>query len=63
MKEFLAVIAALVVILVAVFLVGIVVCPLALYFESFAVALVGGAVGLPFAFYAGYWVAKRTLAT
>jgi len=63
MKEFAAFIAALIVVIVAVFLIGIVVCPLAIYFESFAVALVGAAVGLPFAFYAGYWVAKRMLAT
>jgi hypothetical protein len=62
MREFAAIIAALVVVIVSVFLVGIVVCPLAIAFESFAIALVGAGVGLPFSFYIGYLVAKRMLA-
>ena len=62
MKEFMAVIVALVVVIATVFLVGLVVCPLAIVFESLAIAFVGAAVGLPFAFYAGYLVAKRIVA-
>lgn len=59
MRGLAAVFLALVVIILGVFGVAIVVCPLAIATESFAVAIVGGAVGLPFVFYLGYRVAKK----
>jgi len=62
MRVFAAVVVALMVIAVGLFLVAVVVCPLAFATESFAVAIVGGAVGLPFVFYLGYRVAKKVLA-
>ena len=55
-------IVALVVVIVTLFLMGLVVCTLAMVFESLAIAFVGAAVGLPFAFFAGYLVAKKILA-
>ena len=62
MRGFAAVVVALTVIAVGLFVVAIVVCPLAIASESVAVAVVGGAVGLPFAFYLGFRAAKKVLA-
>ena len=61
MRIFAAVVVALLVIALGLFVVTIVVCPLAFATESFGVAIVGGAVGLPFVFYLAYRVAKKVL--
>ena len=57
-----AVFVALVVIVAGLFVLAFVVCPLAIWAESIAVAVVGAAVGLPFVFYFGYRAAKAVLA-
>ena len=62
MRVFAAVFVALLVIALGLFVLAFVVCPLAFVTESFAVAIVGGAVGLPFVFYLAYRVAKKVLA-
>lgn len=62
MRVFAAVVVALLVIALGLFVVAIVACPLAFVTESFAVAIVGGAVGLPFVFYVAYRVTKKVLA-
>ena len=58
MNTLAAVFVCLVVIVVGLFVLAFVVCPLAIWAESMAVAVVGAAIGLPFVFYLGYRAAK-----
>ena len=61
MRVFGAVFVALLVMALVLIPVAFVVCGLAIATRSAAVAWVGAAVGIPFIFYLGYYVAKKNL--